>query len=68
MAASKLVGLVLIVLGAILLYFGFTATDSIGEQVVEGVTGRYTDQTMWYLIGGGVSAVAGLALLMFGRK
>lgn len=68
MAASKLVGLVLIVLGAILLYFGFTATDSIGEQVVEGVTGRYTDQTMWYLIGGGVSAVAGLALLVFGRK
>lgn len=68
MAASKLVGLVLIVLGAILLYFGFTATDSIGEQVVEGVTGRYTDQTMWYLIGGGVSAVAGLALLVLGRK
>lgn len=68
MAASKLVGLVLLVLGAILLYFGFTATDSVGEQVVEGVTGRYTDQTMWYLIGGGISAVAGLALLLFGRK
>ncbi|MBX3725519.1 MAG: DUF3185 family protein [Xanthomonadales bacterium] len=68
MAASKLVGLVLLVLGGILLYFGFTATESIGERVVEGVTGRYTDQTMWYLIGGGVSAAAGLGLLLFGRK
>ena len=68
MSGSKILGLVLIVVGGILLYFGFNATDSVGEQVVEGVTGRYTDETMWYLIGGGAAAVVGLALLLFGKK
>lgn len=68
MAISKLLGLVLLVGGAIALYFGFNATESLGEQVVEGVTGRFTDDTMTYLIGGGVAAAAGLALLVFGKK
>lgn len=68
MSGSKIAGIVLLVVGAILLYFGFNATDSVGEQVVEGVTGRYTDETMWYLIGGGVAAVVGLVLLLTGRR
>lgn len=68
MNGGKILGIVLLVAGAILLYFGITATDSVGEQLVEGVTGRYTDNTMWYLIGGGVAAAAGLGLLLFGRK
>jgi len=68
MGIAKLLGLVLLVGGAIALYFGFNATESLGEQVVEGVTGRFTDETMTYLIGGGVAAAAGLALLVFGKK
>ena len=40
MGIAKLLGLVLLVGGAIALYFGFNATESLGEQVVEGVTGR----------------------------
>ena len=68
MNGAKILGIVLIVVGAILLYFGINATESVGEQVVEGVTGRYTDNTMWYLIGGGVAAAAGLGLLLFGKK
>lgn len=68
MGIAKLLGLVLLVGGAIALYFGFNATESLGEQVVEGMTGRFTDDTMTYLIGGGVAAAAGLALLVFGKK
>lgn len=68
MSGARILGLILLVAGAILLYFGFQATESIGEEVVEGVTGRYSDETMWYLVGGGVAAVAGLALMLFGRK
>ena len=68
MNANKSLGLVLLVIGAILLYFGLTATDSLVEQGVEAVTGRYTDNTMWYLIGGGIAAAAGLGLLVFGKK
>jgi hypothetical protein len=68
MSGSKIIGLVLLVVGAILLYFGFNATESVGEQVVEGVTGKYTDETMWYLIGGGAAGVVGLVLLLTGKK
>lgn len=68
MGVSKLLGLVLLVGGLIALYFGFNATESLGEQMVEGVTGKFTDNTMLYLVGGGVSAAAGLALLVFGKK
>lgn len=68
MNGTKLLGLALLVVGAILLYFGFNATESVGERVVEGVTGKYTDQTMWYLLGGGAAGVIGLGLLLFGKK
>ena len=68
MSGTKIAGIALLVLGAILLYFGLNATDSVGEQVVEGVTGRYTDETMWYLIGGGIAGVVGLVLLLTGRR
>jgi uncharacterized membrane protein len=68
MSTSKLAGLVLIVVGAILLYFGYTASGSALETVTETVTGRYTDRTTLYLIGGAACAVVGVGLLIFGKK
>ncbi|WP_372996721.1 DUF3185 family protein [Marinobacter sp.] len=41
------------------------STQSLGNQLTETVTGRFTDQTMWYLIGGAASAAAGAFLLFF---
>ena len=67
MKAGKLIGLVLLVLGGVLLFFGFNAAGSPVEELSETLTGRYSDQTMFYLIGGGVSAVAGLVMLASGR-
>jgi len=61
---STLIGVALLVLGAILLYFGFNATQSAVEEIGEALTGRYSDQTMMYLVGGGVAAVVGLFLLL----
>ena len=63
MNTTKLVGIGLLVLGAILLYFGFNATQSLGEEMSEALTGKYSDNTMVYLIAGGVAAVAGLFML-----
>jgi len=64
MEMRMILGIGLLVLGAVLLYFGLQATDAPIEQVRESLTGDYSDRTMLYLIGGGVAAVAGLALLV----
>lgn len=65
MGSNQLVGVVLLVVGVILLYFGWQSSQSLGDQVTEAVTGRFTDETMWFIIGGAAAVVAGgfLALL-----
>lgn len=67
MNPKNVLGFVLLIVGAALLFFGVQSTGAFGEKIVHGVTGRYTDSTMTYLIGGGVCAVLGLALLFVGR-
>ncbi len=68
MSTRNLAALVLIVVGGILLYFGYNASGSALESVTETVTGRYSDQTTLYLIGGAACAVLGVGLLLFGKK
>ena len=62
---SKLIGIALLVLGLILLYFGINATDSPTEEIGEALTGKYSDNTMMYLMGGGVATAAGVFMLFF---
>ncbi len=64
MSTNKLVGIILLVLGGVLIYFGLNATEAPMEEITEAFTGRYSDQTMYYLIGGAISAVLGLVLLL----
>jgi hypothetical protein len=68
MASKKIIGLVLLVVGAVLLYFGLQATDAPLEQARETLTGDYSDRTMVYLICGAAAAVGGLALLVIGKR
>ena len=65
---KRVLGLGLLVLGAVLLYFGWQATDAPLEQARESLTGDYSDRTMQYIIGGAVAAAAGVALFVFGGK
>ena len=65
MGNSKLIGVFLLVVGAVLLYFGYQSSQSLGGQVTESLTGRFTDETMWYLIGGAAIAAAGAFLTFF---
>jgi hypothetical protein len=65
---SRILGIALIVGGVILLFMGFNASESITEEVHESLTGRFTDDTTGFLIGGGVAAAVGVALLVFGAR
>ena len=64
----KIAGIVLLAAGGVLLFFGLQSTDSVSEKLVEGVTGRYSQGTMRYLIAGAVAGAAGLGLLLFGGR
>ena len=68
MSTRRIFGVVLVVVGAALLYFGMQATDAPLEQAREALTGDYSDQTMLYLICGAAAAVGGLALLLTGKR
>lgn len=65
---SKILGIVLLVVGAILLFFAYQQSQSLGDQVSEAFTGRFTDSTIWFLILGAASAAAGVGLLVFGSS
>ncbi|TVQ26967.1 MAG: DUF3185 family protein [Spirochaetaceae bacterium] len=67
MTNSKIAGIVLLVVGGILVYFGYQASQSVGDQLVRTFSGRFRDETMWFFIGGAAAVVAG-AFLTFFRK
>lgn len=63
----RIIGIVLLILGIILFIVGLNASDSVADQMSEFFTGRFTDTTMWYIIGGAVLIVGGGLLAVFGR-
>jgi len=65
---SRILGIALIVAGVILLYMGWEASESLTEEVSRTLTGRFTEGTRQYLIGGAVATVVGIALLFFGVR
>ncbi len=67
MMSKRVLALVLLVVGLILLFFAYQSSQSLGDQVTEAVTGRFTDSTTWFMILGAASAVAGVVMLLTGR-
>jgi drug/metabolite transporter (DMT)-like permease len=65
---TRILGVALLAIGVILLFMGWNASEGLVEQVHEGLTGRFTDETRNYFIGGGVAVVVGLVLMMFGAR
>ncbi|ALP53574.1 hypothetical protein Tel_10755 [Candidatus Tenderia electrophaga] len=65
---KRILAIVLLVVGLILLFFAYQSSQSLGDQVTEAVTGRFTDSTTWFMILGAASAVAGVGLLLFGKS
>ena len=65
---QKMLGLVLLVGGAILLFYGLSQSESVVSEVKEAFTGTPTDKTVWFIIGGAVAAVLGLGMLLLGKR
>ena len=61
-AATKIVGLVLVVLGIGLAVWGYQLSTSVGSQITQAVTGSQTDKVMALYIGGAVSFFLGIFL------
>ena len=68
MSTQRILGFALLVVGIVLLVIGLQATDSVTETVSEGLTGKYTDKTMWYIVGGLAAAIIGGLLALAGRR
>jgi len=68
MSQSRILGIVALALGGVLLVFAWRAANAPIEQVTEAMTGRYTNNTMWFLLAGIAGVVVGGALLLQGGR
>ena len=67
MTQTNIIGLVVLALGAVLLFFAWRASQAPMDQMSEALTGRFTGNTMWYLLGDVVAVVTGVGLLWRGN-
>jgi hypothetical protein len=68
MSSNMALGIILIVVGAVALFFGFNQSQSLVDQASETFTGRFTESTMWYFFAGAAALAGGAALLIMGRR
>lgn len=66
---NRIIYAAILVVGVILLYFGWQEKQSLSSQVSQAVTNQPTDNTILFLIGGAVAIIIGLGgLIKAGKK
>jgi TRAP-type C4-dicarboxylate transport system permease small subunit len=65
---KKISGLICLVVGGLLLYWGYNMSQAVGSQVNELVTGSPGDKPMLLYIGGAILVLAGLGQLVWKGK
>lgn len=63
MSSNQILGIGLLLVAALLVFLGYQASQSLGEQMHETLTGRFTDSTVWYFVLGVIAAVGGAWLI-----
>ena len=67
MNMQNIIGIVLVIVGIVALFMGLNASNSIADQVSNSITGRFTQATTWYILGGLAAAVLGLLMIFVKR-
>ena len=67
MSQQRIVGIVLLVIGVGLFVVGMNSSHSAADQISKTFTGRFTEATTWYILGGILAGVAGVLMLLVGR-
>lgn len=61
-ATTKILGIVLVVIGVGLVIWGYQLSGSVGSRITQAVTGSNTDKVMAFYIAGAASFVVGIFL------
>jgi hypothetical protein len=65
---NKGIGIALLVVGIVLVIYGFNASDSVSSGVSRAFTGTPTEKTIGLLLGGAVAIIVGGVLAFRSRK
>jgi drug/metabolite transporter (DMT)-like permease len=68
MKPIQILGVVALAVGAVLLGFAYHASNAPLDRLTDTLTGRYSDQTMWYIVLGAAAAIGGSLLAVFGKR
>lgn len=68
MTSQSIIGILVLLGGIALLVFGLNASHSLADNVSNTFTGRFTQETTWYIIGGIAVGIFGLSLLFTGFR
>lgn len=68
MKPIQMLGIVMLGVGAILLGFGYNASNAPLDQLSETLSGRFTERTMWYFILGAAAVFGGALLALFSKR
>ena len=64
MSNQRIVGVALLVIGIVLIIVGINSSNSISDQVSDAFTGRFTQNTMLFIVGGIAVSIIGLLMTL----
>ena len=57
---KKMIGIILLVVGVVLISWGFNEAGSFGGKLSKAISGSPGDRVLWFYISGGVCSLLGL--------
>ena len=68
MSPQRIIGIVVLVVGIVLFIMGLNASHSLADRASNFWSGRFTQATTWYIIGGIAAGILGLLMVLFGTR